>query len=597
MALAEGARSLEDEMRIELGRRIFAVEIVALLLLSASLFSSPSAAQGTGSGAVGLFGDVIDVRVVNLEVVVTGREGQRVHGLGVQDFVLNVDGRQVPIEYFTEVRDGAATGLVEPGVSAVPSLDPGGAVSTHYLVFIDECFAIGHDRDRAVDDLIAQLPSLDAADHMAIMAWNGERLEMLSAWSRSASDLRRALEAAKSRPTSGLQRELELRPQRRGSRIDRGPDRDPELVPYGVPDRDPFRDPYRDRSRDADRDPENERRVRQLSEHAERLIWAATTALRSFARPSGRKAMLLLAGGWPYNPWDAVVPDSFGPARFSPTLGYGPRLYQHLYDTANRLGYTLYPVDVRSFGVGAGASAVHPSPNKAQQEWRLASDREWNEHSTLTLLAHQTGGQAFLDVGRRAALEQVIADTRSYYWLGFTPSWQEADRRHRVEIQVTRPLLTVRSRRSFSDLSRRTEVDMMVESALLFGDPPGPTVLEAKLGKAEGAGWRKVQVPLAVAFPLDALTFLPAREGWNAEVELRVAVEDSYGDRREVALMPLSLTVPSEPAPGTVGRGETKVKMRRLRHDLVVSIHDPLSGRILWTRLEFNPGADLTERH
>ena len=33
--------------------------------------------------------------------------------------------------------------------------------------------------------------------------------------------------------------------------------------------------------------------------------------------------------------------------------------------------------------------------------------------------------------------------------------------------------LKVRSRDGFSDLSRETEVTMMVESDLLFGDPPG----------------------------------------------------------------------------------------------------------------------------
>ncbi len=44
--------------------------------------------------------------------------------------------------------------------------------------------------------------------------------------------------------------------------------------------------------------------------------------------------------------------------------------------------------------------------------------------------------------------------------------------------------------------------------------------------------------------------------------------------------------------PGGFGRAETTLKLRRLRHDMVVSVHDPLSGRILWTRLEFDPRAD-----
>ncbi len=529
--------------------------VVAAYFLVAWLIGAASAAQ-PGDGVAGLFGEVIDVRVVNLEVVVTTPEGERVHGLEAEDFILRVDRRPIPIEYFTEVRDGTAVAAEsESDLSAVPSLTPASEVSTNYLVFIDEYFAIDRDRDRAVDGLIAQLPLLGGADRMAVLAWNGGKLEMLSNWSRSANDLRRTLELAKDRSTSGLQRELELR-RPFGARRLRG---------------------------------EAEHTARRLGERVERVMQAATTALRSFARPAGRRAMLLLAGGWPLNPWDAVVPDPFGPALFSPNLDYGPCLYRQLHDTANRLGYTLYPVDVRGFGPSAPMGAMHRTPDAARYDWQLSSGREWSEHSALNLLAHQTGGQAFINSSSSKALERVVTDTRSYYWLGFTPAWQGTDRRHRLEIRTRDARLEVRSRRSFSDLSRRTEVDMMVESALLFGDPPGPLTLAVELGDVEGAGFRKVMVPLAVTVPLDALTFLPSREGWAAEIELRIAVEDKHGDRNEIALLQLRFPTVSAPRPGAVGLYRTPVKMRRLRHDMVVSVHDPPSGRMLWTRLEFDP--------
>ena len=50
------------------------------------------------------FDEVIDVRVVNLEVVVTDRSGNRVTGLGPEDFELFVDRRAQDIQYFSEVR-------------------------------------------------------------------------------------------------------------------------------------------------------------------------------------------------------------------------------------------------------------------------------------------------------------------------------------------------------------------------------------------------------------------------------------------------------------------------------------------------------------
>ena len=53
------------------------------------------------------FGEIIDVRVINLEVVVTDRK-ERVMGLTTDDFRLLIDGQEVPIEYFTEVVGGQA---------------------------------------------------------------------------------------------------------------------------------------------------------------------------------------------------------------------------------------------------------------------------------------------------------------------------------------------------------------------------------------------------------------------------------------------------------------------------------------------------------
>ncbi|MCP3958411.1 MAG: VWA domain-containing protein [bacterium] len=551
-------------MRYEPGLSSRAAAVAASLLIL-SFVGSALATQPTDDIA-GVFGEVIDVRVVNLEVVVTDSEGRRVEGLAPKDFVLYVDGRQVPIEYFTEVLDGAAvTAGVGRAAAAVPALEAGGAVRTNYLVFIDEYFTLARDRDRAVDELIEQLTLLGAADRMAILAWNGGKLELLSNWSGSVDDLRQALETARGRPTKGLQREVELRQTQRGSMPGRYGSR------YGHP--------------------EVRYRAQRRQEHVERVIQAATTALRGFARPPGRRAMLLLAGGWPYNPWDTVVVDTFAASRFSPSLGYGPCLYRQLYDTANRLGYTLYPVDLRGFGGGLGPSAEHRTSGQALYHSRLATNREWSEHSTLDLLAYQTGGRSFLNRERRTALEQVVHDTRSYYWLGFTPTWRGSNRRHRLEIQVRDPRLEVRSRRSFSDLSRRTEIDMLVESALLFGDPPGPKVLAAELGEPRGAGFRKVEVPLVVLIPFDALTFLPSRAGWTAVVELRVAVEDKNGDRNEIVVVPVRLDLPEPPERGGLGRYHTALKMRRLRHDVVISVHDPYSARNLWTRVEFDPRA------
>src|SRR5947199_10133413 len=74
-----------------------------------TVLSLPLAAQDKKPpDLVQITGETIDVRVVNVEAVVTGGSGERVRGLTAGDFRLLVDGREVPVEYFAEVGEGAS---------------------------------------------------------------------------------------------------------------------------------------------------------------------------------------------------------------------------------------------------------------------------------------------------------------------------------------------------------------------------------------------------------------------------------------------------------------------------------------------------------
>src|SRR5947209_7446468 len=114
------------------------------VLLAGSL---PLLAQGPGQNQpqqVQVFGDSIDVRVVNVEAVITDAKGERVRGLSAADFRLLVDGREVPIEYFTEIEEGKAAApraATLPGSQAPQApVSPGEEVGRSYLVYVDDSF-------------------------------------------------------------------------------------------------------------------------------------------------------------------------------------------------------------------------------------------------------------------------------------------------------------------------------------------------------------------------------------------------------------------------------------------------------------------------
>jgi hypothetical protein len=292
--------------------------------------------------------------------------------------------------------------------------------------------------------------------------------------------------------------------------------------------------------------------------------------------------MLLLSGGWPFSAVDYVVNNPSRPVleREAPR---GDEILRPLADTANRLGYTIYPLDVPGVESAAADAALSgPSPSGLNV-------REQEHEASLLWMAQQTGGRALLNSLSDSPLNAVESDTRSYYWLGFTPSWQGNDQRHKVVVEVTRPGLRVRNREDFLDLSRKAEVSMQVESAMLFGNGPDATPLPMKLGQVALAGRREMEVPIVLAIPVDAVTFVPINGKYSAELELRVSAVDARGGTAPVPVLPITFTTDTQPKPGTAVKYETKIKLRRMAHHLTVAVFDPLSGKILTAQTDVGP--------
>lgn len=250
--------------------------IVAFVVLA--LAGSPSDGQETP--LPDLFADTIDVRVVNVEVVVTDHEGYRIRGLEASDFELLVDGQPVPVSYFTEVDDGRAIASLEDGrppasVEArarnVPLLDLDEPVGTNFLIFMDQFSVVRRYRERVLDRLTEELHLLRPDDRVAIVAFDGGNVSLLLDWTNSPSDIEDALHQAHPRKV---------------------------LLSRIAAPGPPFR-------------------------QTRRAIMAATATVRSFAGARGRKVMLLLADEW-------YVQDL--------------RSYDSLIDAANLVGYTLYPI-------------------------------------------------------------------------------------------------------------------------------------------------------------------------------------------------------------------------------------------------------------
>src|SRR5215218_1317072 len=135
----------------------------------------PLAAQQpeTRQPAAQVFEESVDVRVVNVEAVVTDEKGARVRGLAAKDLRLLVDGHEVPVEYFAEVEDGKAAATAPaatapaaaaPAGGAQAPASPGEAVQRSYLIYIDDSFSIAAIRNEALAKLDSDLKLLRPGD-------------------------------------------------------------------------------------------------------------------------------------------------------------------------------------------------------------------------------------------------------------------------------------------------------------------------------------------------------------------------------------------------------------------------------------------------
>ena len=551
----------------------------AIRWLLAALVLLPAALASQQEDLPAVFSEVIDIRVVNVEVVVTDGQGNRVHGLQASDFELLVDGEPTPIDYFTEIEDGLALDSTDGDTAGVPGLGADAPVGTNFLIFIDDLFSIERDRNRVLDRLETDLGELGPTDRVAAVAFDGTRLETLTTWTNSASQFGKALDRARERPAHGLGRRSEQRIV----------DSDRESVEQF------------ERSLSIPRDVSSLASNAEvsyeetLSDQMERSVLAAVATMPQFADQPGRKVMLLLAGGWPRSvaiyALETLPTDRFPTDR---RVMSEDRLYGPLVSTANLIGFSLYPVDLpgpaRDFR-GDASRGLGPDPRTGDVRATPGSlEREDSLHSTLQLLARSTGGVPMINTERDAALAAAVADTRSYYWLGFEPLRRDDEAFHEIVVRpVSRTDLSVRTREGYVDRSRDREIEMAVEAALMFGDPPGTRPLDVRIGESVGAGRRRMSVPLEVAIPLDEIQLLPVAGVWQNELEVRVTAMDLEGNRADVSVDKIPIAGSSEPQPGQVFYYQTELQLRRREHTYVVAVYDPLTGTSLTATGEIGP--------
>ncbi len=570
-----------------------AASLVALVLIAVA----PSVDAQSGKRNEKLlpppgFVETVDVRVVELEAVVE-HKGKRIEGLSADDFQLWVDGELTPIDFFSEIRSGtlAATHSANSKVETrslpiqpspkLSELSESAVVPNYFLVFIDDYFSLPTYRNQVLSNLRKQLDVLRPEDRMAIVAYNGRMVEMLSDWSADRSQLERALDQASDRPAYGLQRRSEWQQalSRMHYRSHRVPGSSFTSIGFsGAGSAGRFAGSGPTVVIESD-----------IATKVSRVADAAASSLRAFAGPSGRRMLVLLSGGLPSLGTFGLPTDYRGlfgtlaPLAASQDARY---LFSPVVEAANLLGFTIYPVDLTRLSSSYGAAEAG-SLREADLIRRNERDSEAMVQDSLYFLAEQTGGIPLLKGARRHSLRKIADDTRSYYSIGFSPKWQANDRPREIRLRTKTKGQKVRARRGYADLSRSSLMSFRVESAHQFDVPlPRAAELEVEFGTPADAGIGRVHVPLKVRIPLDGIALLPTRKGLTASLELRVAATDDRGHRADLGVIPVELSFADAGEVGREAIWKTTLKLRKRNHRLLLALYDPIGETLRARRVE-----------
>ena len=190
------------------------------------------------------------------------------------------------------------------------------------------------------------------------------------------------------------------------------------------------------------------------------------------------------------------------------------------------------------------------------------------------------------------ALAWIDEELDSYYSLGYTPAARrKPGKRYDVEVRVKRPGLNVRHVEEYHDRTPRERAHNRTMATLLFGEgmAVNPLGVRLEVGRAEAVEKGQATIPIKVTFPLSEIALLPRNGAHEGRLSLFVAARDGEGWISEVTelLMPIRLKAPA--LPGQRASYTTRMALRSRPHTIVLGIKDELGNTVSTVTARYIP--------
>ncbi len=578
--------------------------LVAGLAASVALRSQEPGARGAGPTGLG-FIDVVDVEVINIDVYVTGADGQPVLGLTAGDFELLVDDRRVAISnfYAVEERNGDlwvrrgdtdAEPLIAEAERRMEPYSPRRSRPTvpseqalHVVIYVDNLNLTPFNRNRVLRELRTFVrEQLRPEDNVMLVSYN-RSLDLLMPFTNDREELNRAL--------LELEATSAERSHRNGERRDIvALINDVNLDTAGRRGSDQFQQGLRDGR--VVGGPISLAR-NQLIAYAGSVrndthlsVDALASVVENLSAAPGRKAIVYVADGLPMIAAEDMfhfIRDSYEDAvSLVEMSGYDmSRRFQQLAATANANRTSFYTIDARGLTVYSQGTVEQQAAGLPGQGLLIDQIRMTNQQSPLRLMARETGGRSIFNANRvMPDLLKIARDFRNYYSLGYMPATTGGGRYHSIEVRLkNRPRGTdVNYRRGYRTKSVESRMVEGTLSALNLNVRENPLGVRVASLPAKRRSDGNYDVPLIVDVAWTELALVPREGIRHGRIRLWLAAKDERDHSTEPRLSELTIAVPEDRLGELEGRRwryGLELTMEAGYHDIGLGLRDDVGGR------------------
>lgn len=562
------------------------------------------------------FSETVEVRVVNVEVMVTDRNGNTVTGLSRKDFEIFEDGERVELTNFFAVEGRQP--VVPDGASAADFVATPETQNLSLVIFIDNLNMRPENRNQIFENLKEYLhASLDPRDRVMLVVMD-DSVDVAETFTSDpyllSQTLDRLAKQTSRHQVVDMEQRMVLRQMQRASLTS-----NPASL-GGVIDGTALADFELAQAEGSSLAAS----IRTLVERRFRKVEASVRALSEFtdslAGLPGRKAVLYMSDGlnmraadslaqaWlnKYEMWALTerADDLERDVREMSTLGLSrrydaSRLFNELVAHASDNHVAFYPISAGSRAMGRHVSAEFGAPGTANGQGPTSADvgalEAQSLESSLVEMATGTGGLAFTRTTRVGGLlDRMIRDFESFYSLGYRPPHGNDGESHRIEVKVRRAGLSARHLGSYRLKDPMAELQDRTLSALRFGLVDNVFEMRLDPGPQQRTGNNTFQVPIQVKIPFYKLLLLP-QDGYHVgQLSIVVVARDTQGRTSAFREIQLPIRIPDdelERALRSAATYEMPLEMREGWQRISVGVRDHLAQLDGTMNLEIEVGA------